>query len=208
MKHRTVICTVLVAALSCLKPPDSRAVPGTVQLETGDVLQGDVRLPPADKLELVLADSQEEASIPIGDIRNVEVTPLYPPTSEKLSLLKRLWRRLTGPSEEEQTLTVTLRNGEVYRGWLSWRQSAGQVEVRESAYVARKAYLKPKQIDRERHQPIDVTRQYIRSITLSGVETVVSRECEKCGRSFDRSDYKYCPFDGTTLSERSASAQD
>ena len=208
MWQRALICTVSIAVLSCLHPADLCAVPGAVRLETGDVLQGDIRFPPEDRLELVLADSQQEASIPIGDIKSVEVTAPYPRTAEKLPLLKRLWRRLTGPSEEEETLTLTLRNGEVYRGWLSWRQSAGEVEVRESAYVVRKAYLRPKQIDRERHQPIDVSKRYVRSITLGGEETVVSKECEKCGRSFERSDYKYCPFDGTTLIERSASTQD
>jgi hypothetical protein len=204
MSQKTLTCTALILALFSLYPARSGAVPGTVQLETGDLLEGDIRLPPDDKIELVLADSREKASIPVEDIRNIEVSSSRPTASDKLPLLKRLWRRLTGPSETEQTLTITLLSGEVYRGWLLWHQSAGEVEVSESKYVVRKAYLRPRQIDRKRHQPIDVNRQYIRSITFHAKDTVVSRECAKCGTLFDRPDYKYCPFDGTSLTERSA----
>ena len=203
MTQKTLTCTALILALLSLYPTRSGAVPGTVQLETGDSLEGDIRLPPNDKIELVLADSREKATIPVEDISNIEVSSSRPTASDKLPMLKRWWRRLTGPADTEQMLTVTLFSGQVYRGWLFWHQSAGEVEVSESRYIVRKAYLRPRQIDRKRHQPIDVNRQYIRSITFRKKDTIVSRECVKCGTLFDRPDYKYCPFDGTLLTERS-----
>jgi len=208
MSQKTLTCTALVLALAFLDPAQLWAVSGTVRLETGAVLEGDIRFPPEDKIELVLSDSREKAAIPVEDIKTIEVSSSRPAPSDKLPMLKRLWRRITGPSETEQLLTIKLRNGEVYRGWLFWQQSAGEVEVSESKYVVRKVYLRPRQIDRKRHQPIDVNRQHVRSITFREEDTAVSKECAKCGEKFDQPDYKYCPFDGTPLTERSVSAQE
>jgi|GEM_PF-4985723 len=208
MTRWTFVSAAVLAALLCLRVGSSYAVPGVVELETGDILEGDVRFPPHDRLDLVLVDSQDTASIPIEDIKTVEVSSPPAARSETVPLIKRLWRRLIGPSEQEQTLTVTLRNGDVYTGWFSWRQSAGKIEVRESAYIVRDAYLRPKQIDRERHQPIDIRNRYVRSITLKDEDTVVPKECPTCNRTFEESDYKYCPFDGAPLSERSVPAQE
>ena len=208
MSQEILICTALTLALAFINPAQLWAVPGTVQLETGDVLEGDIRLPPEDKIELVLADSREKATIPVEDIKKIEVSPPPAVPSDELPMLKRLWRRLKGPSDTDQTLTIRLRNGEVYRGQLFWHQSAGEVEVSESKYIVRKAYLRPRQIDRKRHQPIDVNRQYVRSITFGEVETTVSKECPKCGNSFDEPDYEYCPFDRTPLTERSVSVKE
>ena len=208
MSERIFAYTALIVALLCFGPAELWAVPGTVKLETGAVLEGDISLPPGDKIELVLAGTREKASIPVDDIKNIEVAPSSPSASGKPPLLKRLWRRFTASSDAEQTLTVTLRTGEVYTGWLFWHQSTGEVEVRESKYVVRKAYLRPRQIDRDRHHPIDVKRQYVRSITFYEKDTAVSKECPKGERSFDRSDYQFCPFDGTPLTEQKVSAQD
>jgi hypothetical protein len=208
MSQRTFTCTALILALLSFNAAQLWAVPGTVQLETGAVLEGDIRFPPKDMIELVLADSRDKAAIPVNDIKNIEVTSSRPAPSDKLPMWKRLWRRLAGPSEKEQTLTITLRNGEVYRGWLFWHQSAGEVEVSESKYLVRKVYLRPRQIDRKRHQPIDVNRQYVRSITFCDEDVAVSRECPKCGRLFHIPEYEHCPFDGTPLTERSVSAQE
>jgi len=208
MSKKTCACTALILALASLNPAQLWAVPGAVQLETGEVIEGDIRFPPEDKIELVLADSRDRAAIPVEDIKNLEVPLSRPATSDKLPLLKRLWRRFTGPSETDQPLTITLRNGEVYRGWLFWHQSAGEVEVSESKYIVQKAYLRPRQIDRKRHQPVDVNRQYVRSITFREQDAAVPRECAKCGTLFDKPDYKYCPFDGTSLTERSASVKE
>jgi len=208
MRRRALASVAVLTALLWLGGSDSCAVTGVVELDTGDVLEGDVRFPPHDRLELVLVDSQDTASIPIKDIKSVEVTSAPADQSETLPFLKRVWRRLTGPSEQEQTLRVTLRNGDVYTGRFSWRQSAGKIEVRESDYIVRDAYLRPKQIDRERHQPIDIRNRYVRSITLGDEETVTLKKCPACNRSFEEPDYKYCPFDGTPLDERSVPAQE
>lgn len=208
MSQRMLLFIALTLALAFLCPEQLWAVSGTVELETGAVLEGDIRLPPEDKIELALTDSQEKATIPIEDIKRIEVSPAPAAPSDKLPMLKRWWRRLKGPSEADRTLTIRLRNGDVYRGQLFWHQSAGEVEVSESKYVVRKAYLRSRQIDRKRHQPIDVNRQYVRSITFGEYETVVSKECPKCGNSFDEPNYEYCPFDRTPLTERSVSAQE
>jgi hypothetical protein len=208
MRRGALATVAVLTALLWFGVADSRAVTGVVKLETGDVLEGDVRFPPHDRLDLVLVDSEDSASIPVEDIKSVEVSS--PPTdrSETLPFFKRLWRRLTGPSEQEQTLTVTLRDGDVFTGWFSWRQSAGKIEVQESDYIVREAYLRPKQIDRERHQPIDIRKRYVRSITLDHKDAVVLKECPTCNRSFEEPDYEYCPFDGTPLSERSVPAHE
>lgn len=208
MKSKILICIALVLAPFCSGPAKLWAVSGTVTLETGNDLKGEISFPPDNEIEMVLADSREEVSLPIEDIKKVEVADAHTTVSDEVPLMKRLWRRFIGPSEAEQTLTVTLRNGEVYEGWFSWRQSKGAVEVRTSKYVVRKTYLKPRQADRERHHPVDVTRKYIRSITFSETDTVVPKECPKCGRSFEAPDYKYCPFDATALTEPTASPRD
>ena len=207
MNCKMPICIALILALFWCNPASSWAASGTVQLTGGNAFKGEIGFPPNDEIEMVLAASREDASLPIEDIEKIEVAAARPGVSDEIPLLKRLWRRLIGPSETQQTLTVTLRNGDVYRGWLSWRQSEGLVEIRPSKYVVQKAYLKSKQTDRERHHPVDVTRQYIRSITFSETETVARKECPKCGSSFEESDYKFCPLDGTALAESGASAQ-
>jgi hypothetical protein len=202
-----VLGFALILALFGSHPTRSCAVSGTVQLETGDTLKGEITFPPKNRLEVVLADSREKASVPIEDIEKIEVADARPKTSSKTPFLKRLWRRFRGPSEKQQTVTVTLRNGEVYEGWLFWLQSEGLVEVRPSKYVVQKAYLKPRQTDRGRRQPIDVTRQYVRSITFRETGKVVFKECPKCATSFEKLNYKYCPFDGTALTEAEVSVQ-
>ena len=70
-----------------------------------------------------------------------------------------------------------------------------------------KVYMRSRQTDRERHQPVDVTKQYVRSITFSERETAVPKKCPQCGRSFEEPDYEYCPFDGTALTEPTVSVQ-
>ena len=114
MTQKTLTCTALILALLSLYPARSGAVPGTVQLETGNTLEGDIRLPPNDEIELVLAHSREKATIPVEDISNIEVSSSRPTASDKLPMLKRWWRRLTGPADTEQMLTVTLFSGQVY----------------------------------------------------------------------------------------------
>jgi hypothetical protein len=207
MNGRMLLSIALVLASFGSRPAKSCAVSGTVRLETGDALKGEISIPPKNTIEIVLADSREKAAVPIEDIEKIEVADARPAVSGKIPFLKRIWRRFLGPSEKQQTVTVTLRNGEVFRGWLSWRQSDGVVEVRPSKYIVRKAYLKPKQTDRDRHQPIDVTKQYIRSITFSETDSPELKECPKCGKSFEKPDYKYCPFDGTALTEAEVSVQ-
>ena len=208
MVPRTIISTVIVATVLWCYGADLWAAPGTVELETGEVLEGDVRFVPEDQLELVVTDSQDTLSIPLTDIKSVQVDAPSTVQPESLPLLKRLWRRLTGPPEQQETITVTLRSGEVHTGWLSWRQSAGEIEVRESDYIVRKAYVKHKQIDRGRHQPIDIRKRYVRSITLADEERVVLKKCPTCNRTFEQPDYEYCPYDGTPLNELPAAAQE
>jgi len=207
MNGRMVLGFALVLTLFGSHPTRSFAVSGTVQLETGDVLKGEISIPPKDTIAVVLADSREKATVPIEDIEKIEVAHARPEVSSKTPFLKRIWRRFIGPSEKQQTVTVTLRNGDVFRGWLSWLQSDGVVEVRPSKYIVRKAYLKPRQVDRDRHQPIDVTKQYIRSVTFCETDSTVLKKCPKCGKSFEKPGYKYCPFDGTALTEAGVSVQ-
>ena len=208
MNGRMLVGFALILTLVGSHATRSSAVSGTVQLKTGDALKGEINIPPKDTITIVLADSREKAAVPIEDIEKIEVADARPAVSGKTPFLKRIWRRFIGPSEKQQTVTVTLRNGDVFRGWLSWQQSDGVVEVRPSKYIVQKAYLKPKQTDRDRHQPIDVTKQYIRSITFSETDSPELKECAKCGKSFEEADYKYCPFDGTALTEAEVSVQD
>lgn len=197
----------LVWAMLSLNPAQAWAVRGTVELETGDVLNGDISIPPNDEIEMVLADSSDRASIPIKEIKQIDVADPPQCDSAEASVVKRFWRRLTGPSKAEQTLTVTLRNGDVHEGRLSWRRSEGLIEVRLSKYVVRKVYVRPVKTDRQRHQPLDVSRQYVRSIRFAETERAAQKRCSKCGRLFEQSDYVYCPFDGTLLTESASTAK-
>jgi hypothetical protein len=207
MNAKMVLGLALILTLLGSHPTRSFAAAGTVQLTTGDPLKGEISIPPKDTITVVLADSREKATVPIEDIEKIEVADARPDVSSNVPFLKRIWRRFIGPAEKKQTVTVTLRSGEVFRGWLSWQQSDGVVEVRPSKYIVRKAYLKPKQADRDRRQPIDVTKQYIRSITFSETDSAVPKGCAKCGKSFEVQGYRYCPFDGTALTEAGVSVQ-
>jgi len=192
--------------LWCVNPGPAWAVSGTIQLETGDAVNGDISVPPKNAIEIVLAESRKRAVIPIEDIKKIEVPVSQPDAQQEPSALKRFSRRFMGASEAEQALTITLRTGEMYHGWLAWRQSEGALEVRPSKYVVEKVYLKSKQADRERHHPADLTRRYVRSITFSDVAPSVQKKCPKCDRSFEQPDYKFCPLDGTPLTEQAVSS--